>query len=98
MELFDGPALFHEAEGEVIEESGVRGGFAAEAEVGGGSDESFSEVLEPDAVDHNTHEERVLGAGDPAGELESSALIGGEVDGFVSGDEAGTCRGATGPG
>ena len=82
VELFDGPAVLHEAGGKVVDQRGVAGRGGLVAEVVGRGDKAFAEVLLPDAVDEDAGGEGVGGAGDVAGEFEAAAAlsIGGAVD------------------
>ena len=51
--------------GQPVEQLGVRGRAAVEAEVAGRLDQARSEVCLPEPVDHDPREERVLRAGNP---------------------------------
>ena len=85
-EFFDGPAVFHEGEGEVVEEFGEGGFHAHEAEVVGGGDDGLAHEVEPDAVGHDAGGERVVLGGDEEGEVEAAGAFG-DVAGFVGGAE-----------
>ena len=80
-EGFDGPAVFDEAEGEMVEEFGVTGELAGLAEVIGGANDAFTEEVFPNAVDHDAGGEGVFGIGDPVGEFESAGVFGRNVSG-----------------
>jgi hypothetical protein len=88
VQVLDRPAASDELGGEVVEELGVGRGLAHRAEVVGGADEAFAEVVLPDAVDHDAGEEGVArGVGHAAGEVEAAAACGrcglvGAADGF----------------
>ena len=71
----DGPAFVHEIRCEVIEKQGVAGRVAAKPEIIRSCDESESEMVEPDAVDHDSGCERVFPAGDCLGELKPPAAM-----------------------
>jgi hypothetical protein len=70
------PAMLDEARREVVEQGGVGRGLARGPEVVGSLDETDAEEMLPDAVGHDPRGEGMLGAGDPAGELEPAALLG----------------------
>src|SRR6266566_4911661 len=53
VEFFDGPAIVHEVDSEIVEKLGMRGSFAAGAEVGWGGDEAVAEMVLPDAIDED---------------------------------------------
>ena len=74
--LLDGPALFDEAGGEVIEQFGIGGRLADGAEVIGSRDDSLPEQMQPDAVCHDARGERIGGAGNEIGDLEAAAAVG----------------------
>ena len=78
-EGFDGPVIFDEIEGEVIEEFWVAGELAGFAEVVGGADDSLPEEVFPNAVGHDAGGEGVVGIGDPVGEFEAAGVIRGNV-------------------
>ena len=67
------PAVFHEAGGQVVEQLGVRRQLADVAEVVDRAHQAGAEQVVPDAVDHHPGGERVVGAGDPLGQLEPAA-------------------------
>lgn len=74
-DVFVGPTVLDELEGEVIEEFGMAWGFATRAEVVDTSDEAFTEEFLPDAVHGDPRGEGVALVGDPVGEFETTALV-----------------------
>src|SRR5688572_19844808 len=71
--MFHAPAGADEFRGQRIEQFRMRGWNAELPEVVWRAYEAFAEVILPDAVDHHARGERIVGAGDPARELEPSA-------------------------
>ena len=76
VEFFERPAGGDEVDGEGIEEFGMGGQIAAEAEVAGGGDEAGAEVVHPDAVDEDAGGERVVGVDEGLGEFEAAGAVG----------------------
>ena len=68
------PVGFNEFDGEPIEEFGVRGWGALDAEVFGGFDDAGAEEQFPGAVRSDSGGQRVFGVCEPVGEVESSGL------------------------
>ena len=92
-EGFEGAAAGAEFGGEVVEEGGVGGFFALGAEVVDGADEAAAEELSPEAVDDDSVEQGVVGAGDPVGELEAAAGAGRDSGGGAGVEDAGEAAG-----
>ena len=65
--LLDKPA------GEIVEQFGMAGGLAAQAEIASGIDEAAAEVVGPHPVDDQPGRERVVGRGDTAGQFQPPA-------------------------
>ena len=84
MHVLEAPAVFDEGAGEPVEQGGVGGAVAEDAEVFGAGDEAATEVPAPEAVDGDAGGEGVLAGGKPAGEVEAAALFGRE-DGLCEG-------------
>ncbi len=63
-----------EIDGEPIEEFGVGGGFAGDAEIAGSFNDASAEEFLSEAVDGDAARERVFGADEPLGEAE--AIVG----------------------
>ena len=61
--------------GEIVEQFRVRRRLAAPAEIAGRADEAVAEMMQPDAVDHHAGGERVVLAGDGAGQLQPAAAF-----------------------
>ena len=57
--------------------SGCEGGRAAIAEVAGGGDDSASEVVMPEAIDHDAGRKGVGWVGNPACESDAAIRLGG---------------------
>ena len=57
--------------GEPVQQLGVAGLIAGEAEVAGAANEPFTEVVHPQSVDNNSRGKCVLGAGNPVRQLQS---------------------------
>ena len=62
--------LIAEVEGEPVEQLGVGGEFAGDAEVAGASDQAGAEDVLPEAIDGDAGGERVVGVEQPSGEAE----------------------------
>ena len=75
MQLFDGPAIFHEPPGEVIEQFGMAGGIAADAKIAGAWSERLAEVMHPQTIDEYTSRQRIVLAGDRLGQLQPAASL-----------------------
>ena len=71
-ELLHRPAVFDEAEGEVVEEFRVAWELAGLAEVIGSTNDAFTEKVFPNAVGHDAGGEGVFGIGNPVGEFEAA--------------------------
>ena len=69
VQLLNGPAVFDEAGGQVVEQFRMGRGGAANAEIRGGRDDAFPEMVMPDPVDHDPGGQRVSGIGQPFGEF-----------------------------
>ena len=54
----------------------MRRPFAAFAEIVGRADQPLAEVVLPDAVHHHAGRQRVLGPGQPVGQLQPAAALG----------------------
>ena len=78
-EAFDGPAVFLEVHGEVVEKLGMGRALTGLAEVVDRANDSTSEEVVPDPVDHDSRGQRVFFAGEPACQLEPTAGGGAEV-------------------
>ncbi len=59
----------------MVEQFGVRRPLAELAEVAGRADQAPAEVVLPDAVHHHARSERVILAGDRAGQLKPAAAL-----------------------
>ena len=75
MHRFDTPALVREPAGQAIEQLGMSGFLPEEAKVIHGGHDALIEVPGPNAVHRHARGQRMLGAGEPAGEFEAAALI-----------------------
>ena len=73
MQLLDGPAVVDEPGGEPIEQLGMRGLLAHDAEVARRADQAFAEVMLPDAVHDHARRQRIIGAGQPFGAASGGA-------------------------
>ena len=78
MQRLDRPAAVDEPPRQPVEQLRMGGSRAGSAEVARRVDETASEVPVPDPVGHDPRRQRVLGVGDPAGQLEPPAGIGGD--------------------
>ena len=65
--MLGAPVVIDEVAAEPVEEPGVGGEVALQAEVFRRADEAISEELLPDAIDVNTGRERVIGKSEPLG-------------------------------
>ena len=90
-EFFHGPAVFHEGDGEVVEQFGMGGRGAFDAEVFDGGDEAVAEEFGPPAVDGDAGGEGVFFGNEPLGEAEAVGGAGGfgEDGGGGGGDGGG---------
>ena len=77
VQRLDRPAGGDESAGQPVEQLGVAGPFAQDAEVAGGGDQPPAEVVLPDPVDHHARGQRVVGTRDRAGQLEPAAARAG---------------------
>ena len=69
--------LGDEVGGEAVEQVGVRGPFAVDAEVVGGGDQPDAEVPLPDPVDDDPGPQGILRVGEPPGEVRPAPGVGG---------------------
>ena len=76
--LLDAPTLFDESPCQPVQQFGMRRLAAERAEVLRRADEAGSKMPAPQAVDHHPRGERMLAAGHPPRELQSSALLRGQ--------------------
>ena len=58
MQPFERPAIGHEARGQIVEQFGMRGLFALNAEIAGGGDQRLAEMPAPDAVHDDARGQR----------------------------------------
>ena len=79
--------MFHEFDGEPIEQRLVGGPFAEAAEVIDAGDNALAEVPAPDAVGHHAAGEGVAGLSHPLGELQAAAFLGSDGGLVVTGDD-----------
>src|SRR5207249_9076303 len=68
MQFLDRPAVIDEPACEPVEELRMRGLLAHDSEVAGCADQSFPEVMLPDAVHDDARGERIVRAGEPPGQ------------------------------
>ena len=66
--MFEAPVVFHQLDGEPVEQFGVRRRGALAAEVEDGRHERRPEVAHPDVVHHDTGGQRVGPIGRPQGQ------------------------------
>lgn len=88
-DVLEVPVGFHELDGEPVEELGVGGAGAHDAEILGGFDESAAEEIIPHAVDGDAGGEGVFLADQPLGELLTGRGGGGGAFGEEFGDGGG---------
>jgi hypothetical protein len=65
----------HEVESEPVEQLGMRGSLATQAEVARAGHESFAKMPLPDAVHDDSGGERIFRIGDPLREFEPAAAF-----------------------
>ena len=76
MKGFDRPSLFDELDGQVFEQFGMGWGFSKFPEVIRGTDESATEMVVPDPIDHHAGRQWVFVRGDGIGKFQSTASLG----------------------
>ena len=80
------PARLAELDGQPVEQLGMRGKLAADAEVAGRADQAGAEDLLPEPVDRDAGRQRVLGPEQPLRQAEPVARAGrGGIGGSTSG-------------
>ena len=84
--LFDIPTGVHEFDGEPVEEIGVAGDFALEAEIFGGFDQTDGEEVLPHTVDGDPGGDWIIARDEPAGEAKAILGVFG-TGGEESGDD-----------
>ena len=89
MNCLNGPPTFDETGSEIIEQFGIRRLLTAQAKVVWRRDEALSEMMLPNAIDHDTRGKRVLGLCQPVGELSSAACPLGNLQSFVASEKFG---------
>ena len=75
-ELVDGleaPAAGHEIAREPIEQLGMRGRVADDAEIAGRGDDAAAEMVLPEPIDDDACRQGMIGAGEPCGQLGAAA-------------------------
>ena len=77
MEVFEAPSVGDEFGGEPVEEFGVRGLGAVDAEVTGSFDDAGPKMVVPQAVGDDACGEGILRRSDPVGECDTAFLFGG---------------------
>src|SRR4026209_2167691 len=65
VQCLEAPFLFHELGCQKIQQLWMRGPVAVDAKVAGCPNQSFAEMVLPNAVYDDTRSQRILGAGDP---------------------------------
>ena len=75
MHLLDGPLVFDEARRQIIEQLRMRGPAARLSVLARRIDDAGSEMMHPDAVDHDSCGQGILGIGDGFRELQPSAAL-----------------------
>ena len=60
---------------QMVEQFGMRGPLAQQAEIAGRADDAAAEMVLPDAVDDHAGRQRVVAAGDGPGQFEPSAPL-----------------------
>ena len=76
MQALDRPAAGDEFRRQPVEQLGVAGRLASDAEVGRRRHDSPAEMVLPDPVGHHPGRQRVIRMRQPIGELESTACCG----------------------
>src|SRR5260370_37754295 len=71
----DGPAAIHQPARQIVEQRLIAGSGAAHAEVIECRDQAASEMTLPDPVDDHSRRERIIFAGDPLRQLQTSASL-----------------------
>ncbi len=83
MQMFETPAVLDQLGGQPVEQFGMRGAAAVEAEVVGRIDQAHAEVIMPQPIDDHPREQRIVGMGDPRGQpLAAFAFrgVGGQTE------------------
>ena len=75
VQVFDGPTVFHEVIGQVVQHGGMRGRGRADAEIARSGYQRAVEMVHPDAVDHHARGQRIILAGDGLGQLQAAAAL-----------------------
>ena len=75
MHRFDRPTGRDETRRETIEQFGMRRRLALFAEVVRRRNDSFAEMVQPDAIHHHARGERIFRIGDPFGELHGGRCL-----------------------
>ena len=76
MEFLELPVLGDELARQPVEQVRVRGALAVEAKVVRRADDAAAEMVVPDAVNQHAGGQRILGAGDPLGQLQTAFAFG----------------------
>src|ERR1700730_15679747 len=76
MHLLDGPAGFHKAIGEIVEQFWMRRLLSLFAEVARRADDALAEMILPNAVPHDAGRQWMVRPGDPLSQFQPAAALG----------------------